>query len=178
MAVISDSAFSLEEALAGKEIPHGVRNHLALASVTYYSFDGLMHEGQLVVHELLVPEIKTIFNELFEMEFPILQVRPIVAYAWDDNASMAANNTAAFNYRTIAGTDRLSNHSYGLAIDINPLQNPYLQHDGAIVPPGAVYDPAQPGTITAPVAERFISRGWEWGGNWERKDWQHFQKKV
>ena len=180
MAVaIVDSALRFDEALAGKEIPNEIRDVLALIEVRYLSFDGEVHEGQLVVHAGIAGEVQLIFSELLEKRFPIARVIPVVAYGWDDDASMAANNTSAFNYRLIRGTDRLSNHSYGRAIDINPAFNPCTQYDGEVVPCGACYDATRPGTVTADSASLFKSRGWEWGGEWlPRKDWQHFQKQA
>jgi hypothetical protein len=168
---------SLDEALANKEIPKEIRNSLTLVAVPFFCFDGEEREGQLVVHTDIAEEAQEIFEKLLKMRFPIAQITPVVTYGWDDNASMAANNTSAFNYRLIFGTDRLSNHSYGRAIDINPVQNPYTQRDGVVVPLGAHYDPIQPGTITAEIALLFKSYGWQWGGDWqERKDWQHFER--
>lgn len=168
---------TLDEALAGKEIPSEIKNNLALIAVPYFSFSREVREGQLVVHTEVAQEVQEIFKKLLEIQFPIKQIVPVVAYDWDDDRSMADNNTSAFNYRLIFGTDRLSNHSYGRAVDINPVQNPYLQRDGKIVPPGARYDLAQPGTITADVVGLFTSYGWQWGGNWqEQKDYQHFEK--
>lgn len=168
---------TLKEALAGREMPENIRKELVLVSVPYVSFDGEEHEGQLVVHKGVADEVEEIFKKLFEIHFPIQSVVPVVAYGWDDDASMTANNSSAFNYRVIFGTDRLSNHSDGRAIDVNPMQNPYTQRDGVVVPLGARYDLAQPGTITRKVADIFKSYGWEWGGDWEdRKDWQHFEK--
>lgn len=168
---------TLEESLVGKEIPEEIRKNLTLRSVRFFSFDEEEKEGQLVVHAALADEVQQIFEKLFEIRFSIQQIVPVIAYRWDDNASMAANNSSAFNYRIIAGTDRLSNHSYGRAIDLNPMQNPYTQRDGVVVPLGATYDLAQKGTVTPEVAEVFKAYGWEWGGDWvERKDWQHFEK--
>jgi len=168
---------SLDEALAGKEIPGDIRKNLTLINVPFFSFDGEVREGQLVVHAEVAAEVEQIFKKLFEIRFPIEQMVPIVAYGWDDDVSMVANNTSAFNYRVIFGTDRLSNHSYGCAIDINPVQNPYIQRGGTIVPPGARYDSTQPGTVTVEIADLFESYGWDWGGDWkDRKDWQHFEK--
>jgi len=167
---------SLDEALAGKDIPDDIRKTLTLVSVPFFSFGGEVQEGQLVVHTDLAGEVQEIFKKLFEMRFPIQQIVPVVAYGWDDDASMAANNSSAFNYRFIALTDRLSNHAYGRAVDINPVQNPYTQSDGVVVPHGASYDLAQPGTVTVDIAALFKSYGWEWGGDWKRKDWQHFEK--
>ncbi len=168
---------TLGEALAGKDIPNDIKKNLTLISVKFFSFGGEVREGQLVVHAAVAEEVQEIFEKLAERRFPIQQIVPIVAYGGDDNASMAANNTSAFNYRVIFGTDRLSNHSYGRAIDINPLQNPYLQRDGALMPPGAHYDLTQSGTITPEIASLFKSYGWGWGGDWvPQKDWQHFEK--
>jgi len=168
---------TLEEALAGKEIPDEIRKTLTLVTVPYLSFDAAICEGQLVVHADLAREVQEIFSALGDLRFPIERMVPIIAYGWDDDASMAANNSSAFNHRFIAGTDRLSNHSYGRALDINPMQNPYTQRDGAVVPSGAAYDPSKPGTVTPEIAAIFKARGWQWGGDWEgRKDWQHFEK--
>lgn len=168
---------TLEEALAGKEIPNEIKENLEIVTVPYFSFDREVREGQLVVHTEVADEVKEIFNKLLEMQFPIQKIVPIVAYNWNDNASMLANNTSALNYRLIHGTNRLSYHSYGRAIDINPAINPYTQNDGIVVPPGAHYDPARPGTVTAEIASTFKSYGWEWGGDWKTEtDWQHFQK--
>lgn len=168
---------TLDEALAGKEIPKDISDKLTLIAVPFLSFESEVCEGELVVHADLAEEVKEIFNTLFEKRFPIERMVPVVMYGWDDDASMAANNSSAFNYRFIAGTDRLSNHSFGRAIDINPFQNPYTQRDGKVVPDGAQYDPTQPGTVTEDIAAVFKSRGWQWGGDWQdRKDWQHFEK--
>ena len=102
---------------------------------------------------------------------------PVAAFNWDDDASMTNNNTSAFNYRFIYKTNSLSNHAYGRAIDINPVQNPYILSDGTVMPEGAEYNLATLGTITFAIAKIFKSRGWEWGGDWLRvKDWQHFEK--
>lgn len=168
---------TLEEALQDKEIPEEIRNTVTLVTVPYFSFEGTEKEGQLVVHKDLASDIETIFAKLFVMRFPIQQMVPIVAYDWNDDASMQANNSSAFNYRVIAGTDRLSNHAYGRAIDINPMQNPYVGASGIVMPAGAVYDRTRKGTVTDDVAGVFQSYGWYWGGDWtDRKDWQHFEK--
>jgi hypothetical protein len=168
---------TLEEALEGKEIPNGIRKNLVLVGTKYFSYSGEVREGHLVVHTEIGEEIQQIFKKLLEKRFPVQQIIPVVVYGWDDTASMAANNTSAFNYRLIFGTDRLSNHSYGRAIDINPIQNPYTQRDGVVVPQGARYDPAVPGTVTPDIASIFKSYGWKWGGDWTtHTDWQHFEK--
>lgn len=170
---------SLDEALAGKEIPIEIRNNLTIIRVPFFSFEGKVEEGQLVIHKELAEEVLNIFEKLKQMRFPIKQIVPVVAYAWDDDASMAANNSSAFNYRTIYGTNRLSNHSYGRAIDINPVQNPFVRNDGEVTPNGARYDTTTPGTVDDKIADVFKLFGWSWGGDWsDRKDWQHFEKPV
>ncbi len=169
---------SLGEAIGGKEIPDEIKKTLALVNVSYLSFETEIREGQLVVHEKVAAEVEQLFTALLEIRFQIEQIIPIAVYGWDDAVSMAKNNTSAFNYRVIHGTNRLSNHSYGLALDINPALNPYTQYDGKVVPLGARYNLEKPGTITEGIASLFKARGWEWGGDWLRKDWQHFQKSL
>lgn len=168
---------TLNEALAGKEIPDEIKKDLMLIDVPFISFDGEVRAGQLVVHRDLAEEAIVVFKKLTDLHFPIEQVIPVVAFGWDDDTSMRANNTSGFNYRIIYGTDRLSNHSYGRALDINPMQNPYVRRDGSVVPEGARYATTQSGTITTEIAALFKSFGWSWGGDWtDRKDWQHFEK--
>ncbi len=93
---------------------------------------------------------------------------------------MLLNNTSAFNYRCAAGSKKLSMHAYGFAIDINPVQNPYIKGK-VVLPPGAVYDIRKSGTLAynSPVVKTFIRLGWTWGGNWKSlKDYQHFEKVL
>lgn len=180
--LIIDSCFrSLDEAVQGLRFPSEIRDVLSLVNVQYVSFDGLVHQGQVVIHQKLVTDINEIFAALLELRFPVVRVVPIVAYGWDDEASMAANNSSGFNYRVIAGTDRLSEHGKGVALDLNPQQNPHIGRDGRHSP-NVPYDPAIPGTITAdgPVGRLFKERGWDWGGDWKDRygilDYQHFEK--
>ncbi len=170
---------SLEDALAGIAVPEDIRRTLALFDVPYLSFDGRERIGQLVTHARVAREVQEIFENLRDDLFPIHSVIPVAAYHWDDTLSMEANNTSAFNYRKIMGTDRVSNHSYGLAIDINPLQNPYYARDGKVYPARAAYSLDAPGTLTpeSRATARFKKHGWNWLG--ERKeypDYQHFEK--
>lgn len=180
--MIQDSAYqTLEEAIEGLEIPSGIRENLKLVEVPYISFDDLQHQGQLVIDERLSQDIQTIFAQLLENRFPIEKVIPIENYGWNDGASMKDNNTSAFNYRKIVGTDKLSNHSNGWALDINPRLNPYYAYDGNVYPAGAVYEPDNPGTITAGsfIVDLFTSHGWVWlGERNENKDYQHFEKRL
>jgi len=170
---------TLEEALRGREIPDPIRESLVLIDIPHLSFKGTEEVGQMLLHKELSKEVSELFAELLEQGFPVMKIIPVVFYDWDDEKSMEANNTSAFNYRTIMGTNRLSNHSFGRAIDINPLQNPYVLSDGTVSPKGAIYDPTQGGTMTPTLASIFKKRGWRWGGDWQSpKDWQHFEKSL
>lgn len=168
---------TLAEALDGKEIPHEIKKALVLLRVPFYTFGGEVATGDLIVHEAISEDTQAVFAELLNVQFPIEKMVHIKAYGWDDDASMAGNNTSAFNYRVIAGTDQLSNHALGRAIDINPRINPFVSQTGNIYPPGATYDPSARGAITYEIASLFKRRGFAWGGDWtDRKDWQHFEK--
>lgn len=177
--VIVDSAMGLEESLAGSTAPAEILAALCLVDVRYQGFDGLVHAGQLVVHRDLEVEIKELFALLAGWEFPLRQAIPVVRYGWSDEASMAADNASAFNYRLIAGTGRLSRHAEGRAVDINPVENPVCYADGRSEPPGALYRPGAPGTFGAGdrVVAAFKARGWRWGGEFAHvHDYHHFEK--
>jgi hypothetical protein len=120
-------------------------------------------------------------RELFRLRFPIRRMRLVDAYGADDHRSMAADNTSAFNCRTVAGTTRWSEHAYGRALDLNPVENPYVTDSGYVSPPaGAPF--ARRGRHAkgmvhggGRVVAAFAAIGWEWGGNWPwPKDYQHF----
>jgi hypothetical protein len=121
-----------------------------------------------------------VFHTLYDAHFPLNGMDLIDAYGADDDLSMAADNTSSYNGRRVSGTSVWSMHAYGLAIDINPLENPYI-HGGIVSPAaGAVYvdrSNAVPGMIEPGdvVVQAFAAIGWEWGGNWKScKDYQHF----
>lgn len=177
-AQITDSDMSLSQALSGPDIPENIRRELYLLNVKYYSFDGKIHKGQLVVHTSVIEDVRELFDIMLEEKFPIARVIPVQKYAWSDELSMKDNNTSAFNYRRVKGTRIMSKHSFGRAIDINPQQNPFLKR-GKYSPAGAVYKKDQPGTLTAGsrIVKEFKKRGWKWGGEWRSsKDYQHFEK--
>jgi len=168
------------------EVPY---SELRYVQVLYWGFDGESHSGEMIVNKAIAADVVDIFKELYEAKYPIERMVLIDEYNADDNASMAANNTSAFCYRVIDnGSKRLSNHSYGLAIDINPLYNPYVRPiDGkTVISPeeGAEYADR---TLDNPYYIRkgdicyqaFTSRGFTWGGDWKNpKDYQHFEKKL
>ena len=156
---------------------------LRQVTVTYLDFQKKRAKGMLIVHKDVAPEVRDIFQDLFRRGFPIERITPIEEFNGDDDASMAANNTSAFNCRDVTGQPgKFSNHSWGRAIDINPLINPYVKGDKVYPPEGRKYlDRARdlPGSINSGgyVVKRFLKAGWKWGGDWsELKDYQHFEK--
>jgi hypothetical protein len=181
---IIDSNISLPEALR-KKSPPKFKKRQGLIDLLYYSFDGKIHKGQLVIDERLVEDIREVFRVALENKFPINSVIPISSDRFFKNGkwneygqSMLSNNTSAFNYRKATEGRKLSMHAYGFAIDINPVQNPYIKGN-IVLPSVAVYDPAKPGTLAydSPVVRTFIRLGWTWGGSWgSLKDYQHFEK--
>ena len=178
---VSDSAMTFREAVSGCPAPEAVLAALCLVDVSYYGFDGRLHGGQLLVHSSVERDIHEIFSLIREARFPLRSVIPIARYDWSDEASMAANNSSAFNYRFIAGTRRLSRHASGLAVDFNPFQNPVVYENGAILPPGALYRPEAPGALTesSPVVHAFLRLGWRWGGHFLHiRDYHHFEKQT
>ena len=178
--IIIDSEMTFEEAIFGSEAPANIIAVQVLLDVEYYSFDGKLHRGQVVVHRAVAKDIIEIFEIIKETKFPIAKAIPIVKYNWSDSASMADNNTSAFNYRVVADTKNLSRHSFGKAIDFNPMQNPYISRAGIFSPKGSNYNPKEAGTLTKDniIVKKFIEKGWVWGGNFKSiKDYHHFDKR-
>ena len=155
---------------------------LRILRMAHLGFDGRVHAGELVVHEDHAGDVLGVFRSLFETGFPIERMELVDEYEGDDDLSMAANNTSGFNCRPSTGSPgEWSQHSYGLAIDINPVQNPYVAKNGDVDPPkGAAYadrSTKAPGVIhrNDSVVQAFARIGWEWGGDWtSSKDYQHF----
>ncbi len=183
-SVIVDSQQTFDQAIEGTPAPQNIIRNLRIVDVEYYSFDSLLHRGQIVVHKDLVRDVQAIFKELKRIKFPVYSVIPIPFDRPENGTSfdtLGNNNSYGFHYRPIAtyNTTKLSNHSYGRAVDINPLQNPAILRSGHIIPEGACYDPDAVGTITpaGKVAALFRRYGWTWGGNWRSlKDYMHFEK--
>ena len=169
---------SREEALAGTLAPPEVSGAQTLLDLPFCGLDGEVRTGQLMVHRDLAAEVWEIFQEILRARFPLHSLLPAVVFGWSDDLSMAANNSSGFNYRRAVGKSKLSEHSWGRAIDLNPVQNPYIRGE-LVLPPGAVRDASQPGTLLpdGEVVAAFESRGWTWGGRWTTLlDWHHFEK--
>ena len=179
---IVDSVLTIDQAFNGlsSDCPPAIKNNQTLIDVHYYSTDGLIHKGQVMIDRRLADDITQVFAVALDQKFPFTSVIPISQFDWSDTDSMFNNNTSAFNYRPVTGGGKLSNHAYGFAIDINPRLNPYIKKN-VIQPANAVYDPDKPGTLTADhaIVKTFLELGWEWGGNWTSlKDYQHFEKII
>lgn len=156
--------------------------------------DGVTHEGEMICNKAIADDLLEIFQALYEAKYPIERMQLVDEYNAEDEASMSANNSSCFNYRTISGTNKVSMHGRGLAIDINPLYNPYylVKDNGNVhVEPagGAAYADRtksfdykiEPDDLCCHL---FKEHGFEWGGDWFVKgyklfkDYQHFEKEV
>jgi D-alanyl-D-alanine carboxypeptidase len=150
--------------------------------VGYWDFDRRPHVGTLVVNVRAVGPLTRVFSRLYAKRFPIRRMRPIDAYGGNDERSLAADNTAAFNcrYAIASGPKRWSAHAYGLAIDVNAVENPYLLNGRVHPRAGRAY--LDRSRVRRGMAIRggllvnaFASVGWEWGGRWASSpDYQHF----
>ena len=164
---------------------------LRYLSVLYYDFQGEVQTGELICNKGIAQDLAEIFHELYLNEYQIEKIRLIDNYKGDDTASMADNNTSCFNYRVVDGTDSLSKHALGCAIDINPFYNPYVVFNKGgsgetyISPAGSEIYADRSQDFPYKIDENdlcyklFKQHGFTWGGNWNScKDYQHFQKVV
>ena len=153
----------------------------------YVGFDEQTHVGELVVHASIADAILEIFQTLYEKGYQIEKMRLIDDYGGDDHASLLDNNTSAFNYRVVEGSEKLSRHAYGLAIDINPFYNPYVTYSGGVehISPEGSEPYADRAADFPHKIERdqdlcwqlFSEHGFAWGGDWKSlKDYQHFER--
>lgn len=156
-------------------------SHLRLLTLRHWGFDGRVHQGRLVVHEAVSAPLLSVFRRLYEARFPIRRMRPIEAYGGSDFRSIEADNTSAFNCRRAAGSRRWSDHAYGRAIDVNPIENPYVAHGRVFHAASRPYldrTRLRPGMAVegGVLVEAFRAIGFGWGGAWSGpvKDYQHF----
>ena len=155
---------------------------LRLVTVTHWDGQGGTTRGELVVHRDVAAAVVQVFRRLYDERFPLAQVRTVEQFGSDDGRSMAADNTSAYNCRRSTGGAGWSEHAHGRAIDVNPVENPYVS--GATVLPAAgraFLDRrvVRPGMVVAggPVVRAFAAVGWEWGGDFRSlKDYQHFSQ--
>jgi hypothetical protein len=156
-------------------------NRLVLLEVPYADFEGEIKNGEILVLADLEEEVKNIFSRLLELDFRIHSISLINAFEGSDRKSMEANNSSSFNCRNIEGTTRYSKHAYGVAIDINPVQNPLILGEGAVLPEGGKEyldrNNMRMGMVTPEVIKIFAENKFSvWGGDWESiKDYHHFE---
>ena len=163
--------------------------NLRYLRITYRGFDGKDHTGEMVVHRDVAKEVTQIFGELYRMKYPIRRMRLVSDYSGSDFRSIEADNTSAFNCRPVTGGKKWSNHAFGKAIDLNPLENPYVSHSGHIGHKASLpyrrrvrknpFKPEHRAVLLPgdPAVRAFKKRGWRWGGEWHSiKDYQHFDK--
>lgn len=163
------------------------RSELRYLQLSYYDATGKEHIGEIVCNKLIANDLIKIFKELHKHQYPIERMQLVDDYDADDEVSMSNNNTSCFNYRTIAGSTKLSKHAMGLAIDINPLYNPYVRRkkDGNyIVQPANARKYINREKVWPYKIERgdlcyrlFVKYGFKWGGSWSHfQDYQHFER--
>lgn len=174
--------------MRGKSYPGGTLlplEDLRYVTVKHAGFDGKTHKGHLVVHKDAACDVVAVFQELYLSKYPIERIRLIDHYGANDHKSMADNNSSSFCWRLTTDGTKVSYHALGLAVDINPLQNPYIKGDVIDPVEGAPYvrrNQNVKGMIFDGDAAvtAFKKRGWEWGGDWPVEkgyvDWQHFEK--
>lgn len=186
MRYMAGNSYPGEEALQDAA-PEITQDELRYVHILHYDFQGVSREGELICNEYIAQDLTEIFYELYRNEYRLERVLLIDEYGGDDDASMEDNNTSCFNYRPITNSASLSMHAYGLAVDINPLYNPYVayQKDGSqeILPASAQPYADRDGNFPYKIDENdlcyklFTQHGFIWGGNWNNlKDYQHFQK--
>ena len=206
-AVVSDeavSAYSLDSCFKSSPIPDAIfrrmqgksykqnctvpRSSLRYLRVLHRNIDGRTQLGEIVCNQAIAADLLDIFRQLYKQGYKIERITLIDNYDGDDERSMASNNTSCFNFRVVSGTTKLSKHAQGLAIDINPLYNPYVHlNNGKVEPANAkAYASNRTSSRKVPVPfintsdpcyRLFIQHGFRWGGAWRTvKDYQHFEK--
>jgi hypothetical protein len=154
---------------------------LRVITLTYRGFDGHAHTGRLVANRDAAGALVAVFRRLYAARFPIRSMEPVDRYGGDDYRSIEADNTSAFNCRPATGSTSWSEHAYGRAIDVNPIENPYVSGGSTSHPASRSYvdrSVHRPGTAYqgGVLVEAFRAAGWGWGGSWsgQVRDYQHF----
>jgi len=182
---IPEDIFALMQGRSYKADCTVPREELRLLQVLHKDLAGETHHGQMVVNKLVAEDLLEIFQVLYTAGYPIERMDLVDRYEAVDEASMAANNSSCFNFRFISFTTIVSRHGLGLAVDINPLYNPYVKMvEGRLSIEPAAGEPYVDRTKDFPYkitredlcCQQFLAHGFEWGGDWpDRKDYQHFE---
>ncbi|WP_432544582.1 M15 family metallopeptidase [Kineococcus sp. SYSU DK002] len=152
---------------------------LRVVTVSTVDLTGRASTGRIVVHADVAGPVTAIFAQLYALRFPVARMEPVEAFGGSDDASMAADNTSGFNCRATTGGTGFSEHSYGTAIDLNPVENPYVKGTTVLPEAGRAFVDRRPapGVVLAgdAVVHAFAEHGFSWGGDWRSlKDYQHF----
>lgn len=184
----------VEKRITGKS--YRKNKYIALSDLRYlrlryYDYNGQIRSGEMIVNRHIAISTMKVFYELYKIKYPIQRMKLVDEYGADDERSMSANNTSAFNFRMIGNTKMLSNHAFGLAIDINPRINPCVGGAHGIVPSnGKPYVQRKIKLCKGKFAKNMLHKndqaylifkrnGFSWGGNWKSmKDYQHFEKII
>jgi hypothetical protein len=173
------------------ELPHSWRpgcpvgpDQLRRVVLTYWGFDKRAHMGAIVVNAAVVADVVAVFRTLYGDRFPIRRMVPVDGYGGSDDVAAAADDTSGFNcrYAVAPGPPQWSVHAYGEAIDVNDVENPYIDGSKVIPPTGAAFTnraDVRPGMAVpgGQLTAAFAAVGWQWGGRWTgTPDYQHFSK--
>lgn len=179
----SEIPANIKEKMLGLSMPYGEPlsfDELRYLKLSYYGFDNKTHTGEIVVNKDIASEVADIFK-LYDKKYPIEKITLIDEYQANDELSMKSNNSSSFCYRTVANTTVISSHGLGLAIDINPFQNPHVVKNNTN--PKEAFSCSDRTNIRFGMIREgddcynaFIKRGWSWGGHWNNPDYQHFEK--
>lgn len=176
---------AIEARMRGVSYPEDAEiklSDLRYLRLSYVDFEDHEQVGELVCNKAIAEDLLAIFKDLYEARYPIRSIRLIDDYGGDDEASMAADNTSCFNYRKKTGMRELSKHALGLAVDINPFENPYVR-PSLVRPAGASAFADRTQDFPHKIDKNdlcyrlFRARGFSWGGSWRSvQDYQHFEK--
>lgn len=182
---LSDAVFSRINGVSYKQNAHIKRADLRYVRVLHVNFQGHTQVGELICNKRIAARLLSVFKQLYAARYPIERMVLIDQYGADDVQSMTANNTSCFNYRAVQGSSKLSKHSMGFAIDINPLYNPCVRRingkQNVSPPKGRAYADRSKAfsykiTRNDLCYKLFTQQGFTWGGNWRSvKDYQHFE---
>ena len=181
---ISDSIFSRMQGKSFKTECSTPRSDLRYLQILHYNKEGKVLKGELVCHKLIAEDLLYIFRKLYEAKYPIERMVLVDEYDADDEASMRANNTSSFNFRRVSGSQTLSLHSRGMAIDINPRYNRWRKGKRLVSPANGTAYADRSKSFSYKIVKGdlcyrlFKERGFTWGGDWKNsKDYQHFEKR-
>lgn len=182
---ISDEIFSRIYGLSYKEDCYVPREDLRFLHLLYKDLEGNTHEGEMIVNVYIAEDVLEIFKTLYEADYAFERIELIDKYNADDDLSILNNNTSAFNFRCIGGSNKISKHGLGLAIDVNPFYNPYIKKINGVekvdpIEATAYGDRSQDFDYKIDendmLYQLFTQKGFNWGGHWKNtKDYQHFE---